>query len=405
MSSRQRNLLLLFALAVFASPLLFAQKTPAGPPPGSTTTTRVPSTTTPPPNTQIPPLTSPGDLVLFITGKVSTDDGTPLPENILVDRVCNGQTRQQVHADTKGNFTFQLGSRYTDVTTDVSVSPQFGPSSSIDPNRESTGNNSGQMGVSRQALWSCEIRANVSGFRSAAANISAYSPEQTINVGTLFLQRGDKVEGTTISVSSYQAPKDAKKAYEKAMQAMKKDKPAEAQKELEKAVQVYPQYAMAWHQLGNIYDQQHQGDQAKKSYEQAIAADPKYVPPYLSMAMMAMREANWKDVLRMSERAIDLDPLNYPVAYYFNSVANYRLNNLQAAEKGARSAEKYDQQHRIPQVHLLLGTILSDSKEYAEAITEYTAFLKLSPDSKDADAIRAKVASLQKLTASTGTSD
>jgi len=404
MNSPQRTLLLSVVLAVVSSTALLAQKGPSGP--GSSPTPgKVPSTTTPPPSGPTPPLTAPGDLVLFITGKVSMDDGTALPDNVLVDRVCNGQIRQQVHTDSKGNFTFQLGSRYTDVSTDVSVSPQFGPTSSIDPNREYTGNNGTQMGVSRQALWSCEIKGDASGFRSAVANISSYSPEQTIDVGTIFLQRGDKPEGTTISVSSFKAPKDAKKAYDKAMQALKKDKPDEAQKEFEKAVQVYPQYALAWHQLGNLYDQQHKVDEAKKAYQQAITTDPKYVPPYLSMAMIAMRESNWKDVLSISQRAIDLDPLNYPVAYYFNSVGNYRLNNLQAAEKGARNVEKYDQQHRIPQVHLLLGTILSDTKEYAEAITEYTAFLKLSPDSKEADAIRAKVASLQKLTANAGTSD
>jgi len=168
-------------------------------------------------------------------------------------------------------------------------------------------------------------------------------------------------------------------------------------------VQIYPQYATAWHQLGNIYERQNQTGPARKAYEQAIAADPRFVPPYLSMATIAAREGNWKDVLNMTQRGLDLDPLNYPAAYYFNSLANYRLNNLQAAEKGARSAERYDQQHRIPQIHLLLATILSDSRAYAEAVTEFTAFLKLAPDSKDADAVRAKLASVEKLAAKTTT--
>jgi len=334
---------------------------------------------------------------MFINGKVAMDDGSSLPSNILIDRICSGQTRQQVHADLKGNFTFQLGSRFTEVTSDVSVSPQFG--SVIGGSQTNNYGSSTQMGVSRQVLWSCEISAQTNGIRSAAVNLSAYAPGETIDVGTIFLQRGEKAEGTTISATSYQAPKDAKKAYEKGLEAARKDKFDDAQKLLEKAVQIYPQYAMAWQRLGNVYDHQNQPESAKKAYEQAITADPRFVPPYLSMALIAANAGNWKDVLTMTQRGIDLDPLSFPVAYYFNSLANYRLNNLQAAEKGARSAEHYDQQNRMPQVHLLLGTILTDNKAYSEAITEYSAFLKLVPDSKDAAAVRAKVTNLEKLAA------
>jgi tetratricopeptide (TPR) repeat protein len=220
-----------------------------------------------------------------------------------------------------------------------------------------------------------------------------------MDVGTIFLQRGSKAEGTTLSATSYQAPKDAKKAYEKGLEDIKKEKLDDAQKQLEKAVQIYPQYAIAWQKLGNLYDQQKQTASARKAYEQAITADPKYVPPYISIALIEASQENWKDVVTMTQRSIDLDPLSFPVAYYLNSLANYRLNNLEAAEKGARNAERYDQQHRMPQVHLLLGSILSDNKSYSEAITEYSAFLKLVPDSKDAAAVRARVTNLEKLAA------
>jgi tetratricopeptide (TPR) repeat protein len=398
MIPRQRTSLLLLVLAIGTVAVVFAQKAPPPAPPSSNP--RGP-TITQPPTTQTPPLTGPSDLVLFIHGKVTMDDGSSLPNDILVDRVCNGQTRQQVHTDRTGNFNFDLSSRYVQMAEDVSVSAQPGAMSTGNPGSDYSVN--GQMGVNRQALWACEIKAEGSGLRSAVANLSSYSPGQTIDVGTIYLQRGEKVPGTTISATSYQAPKDAKKAYEKGLDAAKKGHFDDAQKQLEKAVQIYPQYATAWHQLGNIYERQNQTGPARKAYEQAIAADPRFVPPYLSMATIAAREGNWKDVLTMTQRGLDLDPLNYPAAYYFNSLANYRLNNLQAAEKGARSAEHYDQQHRIPQIHLLLATILSDSRAYAEAVTEFTAFLKLAPDSKDADAVRAKLASVEKLAAKTTT--
>ncbi|MBV9608597.1 MAG: tetratricopeptide repeat protein, partial [Acidobacteria bacterium] len=391
----------LLAILILVSLPILAQKTPA-PAPSPGPATRGPTSPTPP-TVQTPSQRSPNDSVLFINGRVAMDDGTPLPSNILVDRVCNGQTRQQVHADMKGNFSFQLGTRFNDVSNDVTVTPQFGSSvASSDLNDGfSTSNNANQMGVSRQALWSCEIRAEAGGMRSASAALQAYSPGQTIDVGTIFLQRGEKAQGTTISATSYQAPKDAKKAYEKGMEAARKGNVAEAEKQLEKATQIYPQFATAWYYLGMVHERQKEIEPAKKAYEQATAADAKYVAPYIQLAMLAAVEGNWKDALRYSDTGIQLDPLDYPAAYYFNSLANYRLNNLEAAEKGARSVERYDQQHRFPQVHVLLGSILSQNKAYAEAITEFSAYLKMVPDSKDADAVRAKVASLEKAVAAT----
>ena len=41
----------------------------------------------------------------------------------------------------------------------------------------------------------------------------------SINVGAILVQRGAKIEGVTVSATTYAAPKDARKAYEKGLQA------------------------------------------------------------------------------------------------------------------------------------------------------------------------------------------
>ena len=71
--------------------------------------------------------------------------------------------------------------------------------------------------------------------------------------------------GTTISVTSMAAPKDAMRAYEKA-QKIKTEKPAEAEKELNKAVQLYPQFAAAWTLLGDIHRQRNDFEDARTEY-------------------------------------------------------------------------------------------------------------------------------------------
>ena len=79
----------------------------------------------------------------------------------------------------------------------------------------------------------------------------------------------DSHRGTTISALSLAAPKDAKKAYEKGMEALKKKKPQDAVKNFEKAVEVYPKYASAWYELGRFHAAQGDAAMAQGDFEQA----------------------------------------------------------------------------------------------------------------------------------------
>ena len=87
-------------------------KGPTGGPTG--TPSRNTPTTIPNSNPTLGP--SPTDRTaspLFISGKVLLEGGGPLPEPVPIERVCNGTTRREAYADTKGQFGFQLGSNYT----------------------------------------------------------------------------------------------------------------------------------------------------------------------------------------------------------------------------------------------------------------------------------------------------
>jgi hypothetical protein len=68
-------------------------------------------------------------------------------------------------------------------------------------------------------LIGCEIRAALPGFRSDLVNLIGRRSFDNPDVGTIVLHRLGNVEGTTISVTSLRAPKDARKAFEKGTEA------------------------------------------------------------------------------------------------------------------------------------------------------------------------------------------
>jgi TolA-binding protein len=389
----------------FLVPVALAQKPPAPAPPPSTPPTR----STNPNSGSVQPGQPREDLVMFLMGRVATADGAPVPNDVMVERVCNSGVRQQVHTSSGGDFSMQLGSR-TDSMLDAS-----GEQSS----QARVNSRDSEMGIPRRELATCELRATVPGFSSSVINLVDLGGSlSSVDVGKIVVQRRTKVEGLTLNASAYKAPDDARKAYEKGLEAEKKGKLPEAQKYFGKAVAIYPKYANAWFQLGTVLQKEHQKDEARTAFTRATSIDSKFLPPYLSLATMAYEAENWTDVVsytghildldplnHVSGYVLDLDPLNYTAAYFYNAVANYKLKKYEDAEKSGLKAERVDLPTRFPQVHLLLAEIFARKNDYAIAISEMQTYLELVPHAKDAEQVRERLAKLEKLNGSVSASE
>ena len=342
--------------------------------------------------------------MLFLRGRIATNDGTSLPNDALVERVCNATVRQQVYTTPQGDFTMQMESRF-DSFLDATAGPA--PQEGV-AKRASTG------GIPRRDLMNCELRASAAGFRSHSVSLLDLTPSaSSIDVGAIVVERTAKIKGMTLNVTPYKAPANARKAYEKGLEAERNGKVAEAQKYFEQALEIYPRYVSAWFQLGAVFEKENQKDSARAAYARATAIDTRFLPPYLSLAAMAYEAGNWSDVLQFTNYIIDHDLLNhgdlgagyvldldelYPAqAYFYNAIANYKLNNIKEAEKSALKAEHVDLLTHFPQLHLLLAEIFARNRSYAGAISELKAYLDLAPRAKDTDQVRERLAELEKL--------
>jgi tetratricopeptide (TPR) repeat protein len=192
------------------------------------------------------------------------------------------------------------------------------------------------------------------------------------------------------------APKDAKKAMEKGQNAIKKAKWDDAQKEFQKAVEMYPKYANAWVELGRVQEHQNDVEGARKSYSAALEADGKLVTPYLELASMAAREQKWQEVSDRTDYVLNLNPVDFPQAYLLNSISNYYLKKLDAAEKSAREGLNHDAEHHFPRINQVLGVVLAQKRDYAGAAEQLRRYLRYSPNGSDADMARKQLAQIEK---------
>jgi tetratricopeptide (TPR) repeat protein len=333
---------------------------------------------------------------IFLSGKVILSDGTPPPERVMIERVCGTRVIPEGETDSKGRFSFELG-RNRSIFMDASTSSDTNPFESRESNDMAMRNPGLGGGVSERSLFGCEIRANLAGFRSDSVSLANRRSMDNPDVGTIILHRLANVEGLTISATSLEAPKDAKKAYEKGRELLKKGKLEDAAKSLDKAVELYPKYAVAWYERGRVYEEQNKVDDAKKAYAEALKADAKLITPYERLAGMAVREQNWPETVDVTERLLRLNPINYPQAYLFNSIANLNLQKLDAAEKSARELIRMDPQNRIPKAQHVMAVILAQKADWEGSATHFRSFLQVAKPGADVDLAKKQLAEVEKM--------
>jgi len=330
--------------------------------------------------------------VFYFSGEVRLDDGSAPPEPVAISRVCNGQSHFETWTDAKGRFGFQVTrGDYDSTQADAAQgdSPQTQLSKPL-----SGGGTQDTMPVIAK-LRDCELQAVLAGYRSALINIAVKSRSDDGRLGVITLQPLSRATALTVSTTTLEAPADARKSYDKGVDAVAKQKWQMAAEEFGKAVAAYPKFAIAWYQLGLVRQRENDAAGAVEAWKRALASDPKYIRPYETLTTQADRSQDWVAAEAYSRDWIALDPEDFPGAYLYNAVANARLNHADAAERAALEGLRIDKEHRYPRLNVVMALLLIGKNQNVEAAKYCRDYLALAPNAKDAAAVRQQLSQLE----------
>jgi tetratricopeptide (TPR) repeat protein len=240
----------------------------------------------------------------------------------------------------------------------------------------------------------CTVQAMLAGFHSNAITITQRNFINQPDLGTLTLSREGSDSGTAVSNTTKSAPANAMKSFDKARAEWLEQKPDRAQQDLKKAVQIYPQFAEAWYQLGNIQESSSR-EEARNSYSKAAVADPQFVLPYERLAAFSAQDSKWKDVVDNTSHALQLDPAGTPQLWYYDAMGNFQLGKVDAAENSANKALALDPKHTIPNTEQLLAVILAQKKDYPGALAHLRNCLTYMPAGPSADLVKQQIAQVE----------
>jgi tetratricopeptide (TPR) repeat protein len=315
------------------------------------------------------------DRPLFLSGTVVLEDGTPPPEQVLVQRSCDGRAIPQGYTDARGRFSVELGRN---------------PSAALDAQNQIF-----EAVQDQRDLTGCELRVQLPGFYPAARDLGGRRILDSPDVGTLVLRRLPGVQGSIFSPTTLQARKEARTAFEKGRALGRDKKFDEALKEYEKAIRIAPGFAAAWFELGLVHQMLNHAADARKAYGEALLADPRFIKPYRQMAFLSFNEQKWEAVVEATDRWIGLDPVSYPEAYFFSAFANFYLNRLDSAERSAREAVKLDADRSIPRARYVLGAVLIEKRDYAGAAEQLRAYVEIAEPGPDVERAKQMLAQLE----------
>ena len=373
----------LIALCVFALGT-FGSGQSKGPGPGPGGSTRPPSANIPP-SGATPPLPTPQLQQIIYNGRVQVA-GPPLTDSAKVVARCGAtqNTRAGIYSaftDLKGNFSLTLGQGGNNAMLDASEDP-------MDSQMQST---------RTMQVMSCDVTASATGYLTSRITVQFRSSLDSTEMGRLVLEPigGSTDMGGVVSVTTLSAPEGAQHEYAKGIQELRDKKFDKAKGHFLKATEKYPKFAVAWEKLGKMQAAANDPLEARGSFQSAINADPKFVPPYLDLAEINAHESRWQDVADLTGKAVATDPQHFPEGFFLHGIALYNLGDYEGAEKSALSAERLDRDNSYPRVQLLLAEIFYRKGQGDAAAEHFRKFLAIDPGSSEAASVRSRLAKLE----------
>jgi len=188
----------------------------------------------------------------------------------------------------------------------------------------------------RQAVTGCLLLAAIitSSVLIAAAQIN--------NPGTM-PQRGPAAQlqhQTVVSTNELQAPKEAQSAIHQAREAFDRRRYPEARKQIARALEIYPKYALALELRGILNLGEDHLEEACSDSRQAIEYDPNLGAAYLSLGAAYNRLGHFKEAVAPLTRAAMMLPNTWTV-HYEMALAYLGSGKYEAAlEAISRAVEK-----------------------------------------------------------------
>ena len=210
----------------------------------------------------------------------------------------------------------------------------------------------------------------------------------------LTTKRATSASATPGAVFVQEVPEPARKEFEQGVALLrKKDQRPEALLKLTKAIEIFPSYYEALELLGNEYVKDEKYQEAVPVLTKALEVNKR---AYHSLYSLSVAQYNLKqltEAVDLMRRAITLNPSSINANLWFGMLLRYS-SKLGEAETYLKQADQLAGSKNA-EAHWQLALLYNQLKKPKEAADHLELFLKLQPDSRDAENIKKLIQKLR----------
>lgn len=199
--------------------------------------------------------------------------------------------------------------------------------------------------------------------------------------------------GSTVAAADLNVPEKARKEFEKGNAALQHNDLPAARKAFGKAIQIYPQYAGAYNNLGLIAMKSGDRAAALAAFQQAVRVNDHYALASVNLARLLLQDKQYSEAEVQLDRALSTEPLNLDA---LTMLADVQLETGHF-DQAINTAWKV---HSVPHegfsvVHIMAALAFEARHMPQDAAVEYATYLKESPNGPAAQRAAAALARLQ----------
>ena len=235
-------------------------------------------------------------------------------------------------------------------------------------------------------------------FEPFSQNVSVIQPRgmppQTYYLSIrLELKGRAKAKPGVLNAEFANVPKPALVHYDKAVEQAKKGDHPGAVEELKLAIKEYPSFMLAFNQLGVQYLDLNQLENADDAFRSALKITPDVSGVLINRGSANFMMKRYGEAVPILRKALAKNDQS-AVGHYFLGQSLANLGLFDDAETELQASVKLDKE-KMKEAHRILAIIYVSRGAKKQAADELEAYLKLWPETPDADKLKEKILQLR----------
>jgi len=232
-----------------------------------------------------------------------------------------------------------------------------------------------------------EIVVEESGYEPTRESLRLYGPSPPLELH-LRASNPSPVRRTayTVSVRELGIPGKARNAFEKGLARLAKNDADGSRSQFVRATATFPDYYEAYYHMGVADLRLGREEEAAQAFQKAIdLSGGRYAWAQFALGLLLCRRGEYAEAETVIRKGLDVDG-SPATGHLFLSVALFRLNRLEDAERSAREALL--RRPGFALAYLVLADVHGRRGEYARQLQNLDAYLKLEPDGPASKQVR-----------------